>query len=183
MAMTDKRLEAEEKYISGTMTLRELAKDMGMNTGTLMRWSRAGAWAEKRRQVEIKATAQAMKSAVNKRAKQLEKLMDASATLEEALQAAARQFLDRLEDADEKAWDGGKMADGFRAKNLQSLAAAIGTATQTRMQLDGIMTEAEKQKLRLEKKKLAMEENRMADQGKEKVIEVVLPPEVEAMAK
>lgn len=183
MAMQEKRLEAEARYISSAINLRELAKEMGIGAGTLMRWSREGAWAEKRRQVELRASEKAMRSAVSKRAKQLEKLLDASATMEEALQAAARQFLTKLEDADEKARERGKLADGFRAKNLQSLAQAIGTATQTRMLLDGILPEEAKQKLRIEKKKQALEEKRQAEEGMEKAVEVRFPPEAEEMAK
>ena len=180
MAKAEERMEAEQRYIASTITLRDLAEEMSISAGTLMRWSREGAWAEKRRQAEMKASEKAMKSAAKKRAKQLEKLLDASVNLESALQTASQQILSALEE--NKKMTDGKMADGFRAKNLQSLAAAIGTATQTRMLLDGIMTESEKQKLRIEKKKLAMEEAQQEQKTNGKSVEVILPPEVKEMA-
>ena len=82
--------------------------------------------------------------------------------LENALIMAAAQFEAALKavQADAKQNGAGNMADGFRAKNLQSLAGAIKTAVDTRMLISGIMTAAEKEKLQIEREKLAMEKRR-----------------------
>ena len=152
MARDGDKREAEEKYLTSTKTLREISKEMGIPESTIFRWSKEGKWKEKREKTEEKAIRQARGKYVSKRAQQLQKLEEASCRLEDALMKAADQFARALEDAQ----GNGKMADGFRARNLQSLSAAIEGATRTRMMIAGILTEENRQKLAIEKKKLKL---------------------------
>lgn len=135
---------------------------MGIPCSTICRWSKTGGWKEKRDKARKRAVKKATTRAVNKKSREFEKLMKASGNLENALIMAAAQFEAALKavQADAKQNGAGNMADGFRAKNLQSLAGAIKTAVDTRMLISGIMTAAEKEKLQIEREKLAMEKRR-----------------------
>lgn len=182
MARNDERIEAQQKYVTGELTIRELAEEMRINPSTVARWSKENGWPELRKAFEQRAMQKAITKASNKRADKLAKLLEASGTLEDALILAAKQFGRALEEMETKG-KSALMADGFRAKNLQSLAAAIQTATNTRFALDGILTEAERQKLQLEKRKLKNEEQREKEktEGQENIYS--MPPELEEMGK
>ena len=171
MAKGDLRMEAQQIYLSSNITTRDLAEQMQVSPATVARWCQEGNWVALRQQVEADAQKKAIKTATNKRAQKLEKLIMAS-----------RQFANAIKAAEEKGKPG-LMVDGFRAKNLQSLAAAIQTATNTRFALDGILTEAERQKLQLEKRKLKNEEQRENEktEGQENIYS--MPPELEEMGK
>ena len=101
---------------------------------------------------------------MNKKSRELEKILRASGSLENALIMAAAQFEAALKvvEKDKNAKGKGLVADGFRAKNLQFLAGAIQTAANTRMLISGIMTAAEKEKLAIERAKLEMEQRKEA---------------------
>lgn len=182
MAKGDLRMEAQQIYLSSNITTRELAEQLHVSPATVARWCQEGNWVSLRQQVEADAQKKAIKTATNKRAQKLEKLIMASNTLEDALIMAASQFAKALEKAEEKGKPG-EMADGFRAKNLQSLAAAIQTATNTRFALDGILTEAERQKIAMEKRKIKNEEQRENEktEGQENIY--TMPSELEEMGK
>lgn len=175
MAREGEKREAEEKYLTSTKTLREISKEMGIPESTVFRWSKAGKWKEKREKTEEKAIRQARGKYVTKRAQQLQKLEEASCRLEDALMNAADQFARALEDAQ----GNGKMADGFRAKNLQSLSAAIEGATRTRMMIAGILTEENRQKLAIEKKKLKLAQEQAESGNGMSDVEIVMEKEAE----
>lgn len=177
-----KRLEAEQRYVAGDMPLRELAKEMGVSAAAVYGWSKAGKWPEKRKKVQNRALKKAAGRAADKKARELDKLTQASTRLEDALAKAAEQFAALMEAAEKES--GRKLADGFRAKNLQSLAAAIGNALETRMKIAGLMTEAEAEKLRLEKSRLDLEEKK-AELSREEVqgARLEMAPELEELAK
>lgn len=181
MARNDERIEAQQKYVTGSMTIRELAEEMGLNPSTLARWSKENGWPELRRTFEQRAMQKAITKASSKRADKLARLLEASGTLEDALILATRQFKQALQ-AHEDMGKSHQMADGFRAKNMQSLAAAIQTATETRFTLDSILTEAERQKLQLEKRKLKREERQDLQKQQGQAVEYTLSPELEEMA-
>ena len=144
------------------MTLKELAAQMEIPVSTICRWSKAGGWKEKREKIRKRAIKKTATRIVNKKSRELEKIIRASGSLENALIMAAAQFEAALKaiPGDDKQ----KLltADGFRAKNLQSLAGAIQTAANTRMLISGIMTAAEKEKLAIERAKLEMEQRKEA---------------------
>lgn len=181
MARNDQRIEAQQKYVTGNQTIRELAVEMGLNPSTLARWSKENGWPELRHAFEQRAMKKAITKAANKRADKLSRLLTASNTLEDALTIATRQFQRALEAQEEKG-KSGQMADGFRAKNLQSLAAAINTAVNTRFALDGILTEAERQKLQLEKRKLKREEQKEGDKKQGQHVEYRMAEQMEEIA-
>lgn len=142
------------------MTLKQLAKKMNIPTSTICRWSKADAWKDKRDKLRKRALQKATSRAVDKKSRELQKLMTASGSMEDALIHAAAQFATALEAAaaDEKQRE--KIADGFRARNLQSLAGAIATAVTTRMTLCGMLSPVDKARLDIDRRRLAMEERR-----------------------
>lgn len=161
-SIEDKQSAAEAAYLAGEMTLKELAAQMEIPLSTICRWSKAGGWKEKREKIKKRAIKKTATRIVNKKSRELEKIIRASGSLENALIMAAAQFEAALKaiPGDDKQ----KLltADGFRAKNLQSLAGAIQTAANTRMLISGIMTAAEKEKLAIERAKLEMEQRKEA---------------------
>lgn len=161
-SIEDKQSAAEAAYLAGEMTLKELAAQMEIPVSTICRWSKAGGWKEKREKIKKRAIKKTATRIVNKKSRELEKILKASGSLENALMMAAAQFEAALKaiPGDDKQ----KLltADGFRAKNLQSLAGAIQTAASTRMLISGIMTAAEKEKLAIERAKLEMEQRKEA---------------------
>ncbi len=129
MPKQEQRSKAEKLYLESGITLRALADDMRVSYDTVKRWSREGKWAEKRRQG---SGAEKQPSA---KEKQLNRLMQASDEIEEALQMAAKGI--RLKMAEDT--DGTEIADGkFRAGNLKSIAHAIDRQTKTRILLSSV---------------------------------------------
>ena len=152
-----RQTEAEQKYIAGGMTLRALAEETGIPFSTISRWSKAGSWTKKREKFQKRALRKAATRAVDKRAKELAKLLEASGEIEEALLLAARAFRAQMI-SDET---GEKVTDGkTRAANLSSVTHALGRQAETRMLLSGILTMADREKLELLRRKQDMEERR-----------------------
>ena len=157
LARDARRQEAEQRYITGTMTLRSLAKETGISISTLGKWSKAGGWPQKREQVNARAMEKAVQKAVSKRARELERLLAASDDLEAALANAAQAFRDNLEN-DPK---GKLVTDGkFRAGNLSQIVNALGRQTETRMMLAGLMTKADEEKIKLLRRRQRLEEKK-----------------------
>ena len=163
-SIEDKQSAAEAAYLAGEMTLKQLAAQMEMPVSTICRWSKAGKWKEKREKIKKRAIKKTATKIVSKKCRELEKILKASGSLENALIMAAAQFEAALKavEKDKGANGKGLVADGFRAKNLQSLAGAIQTAANTRMLISGMMTAAEKEKLQIEREKLEMEKRKEA---------------------
>ena len=132
----EKRTAAERRYVRGGVTLRTLAEEMGVSYDTVKAWSREGKWAQMRR--ERKEEADPLKTGKNA---ELNRLMEASDEIEEALHLAASGIKRRIaEDA-----DGEEIADGkFRAGNLTSITHAIGRQVATRKLLSSMRVKPEK---------------------------------------
>lgn len=137
-----RRMEAEEKYVAGKMTLRDLAKETGISLSALGKWSRERKWGKKRQKFQEKALKKAVNRAVDKKARELAKLMEASDEIETALLTAAKAFRAKmLEDE-----SGTLLTDGkFRAGNLGSVVNAIGRQTETRKTLAGLLADDRKE--------------------------------------
>lgn len=161
MQTDENRLEAENKYIAGSMTLRALAEQMQIPFSTICRWSKAGGWAEKRKKVNRRAQNKAITQAVNKKARELQKLLEASGEIEKALLMAARKFRKAM-DRDKY----GMVVDAKnRAANMAGIVNAIGRQAETRMLLSGILPAAEKEKLELMRRKQDWDEKRAQDEN------------------
>lgn len=173
--MDDKRLEAQEKYISGSMSLRALAEEMGLSPTTVRKWSRAGNWPKEREKVQKRALRRAATRAVDKKARELEKLILASGAAENALLLAMRQFEQKIQDSDD-------IVDGkFRAGNFSSLVHALGRQAETRLMIGGIVLGAEKEKLELLRRRQELEERKAQAEQETGAAEVrlILEPEME----
>ena len=183
----DRRLEAEQRYIGGGMSLRALAEETGIPPKTLMRWSREGDWVKKREKVQARAAKKAATMVVNRRARQLSRLMRASDGLEQALEMATKQLTSAIQAAQDTPE---RIADGrFRAGNVRQLTDAVARAVETRMLLEGMVTAPEAAKMRADEERLAMERERLAmDKTKADAqsgaggVEVVMTGDAEALA-
>ena len=161
-----KKRIAEEKYIGGDVSLAALAAELGLSASTLGKWKKAGDWEKKRGEVRQRAMKKAAEQAVNKKAKELCRLLEASDEMEYALLLAARAVVKNLCEDEE----GLIVTDGKeRADNMTRIVRAINQQAETRMRLSGIMDQAEQEKIALLWRKQELDEKKEAqDQAAEK---------------
>lgn len=165
------RMDAEQRYITGDMSLQALAQEIGVGQTTICRWSTEGKWAQKRRKYREKTLKKAVTRAGNKKADKLARMLEASDGLEKALIQATEILEKEIGD-----YAGGLLVGGkFAARNLESMAKALNAAAQTRMLISGIMTAAEKERAEQARRQLEQE-----DKGAE--IHVVVAPEAEEIS-
>lgn len=158
------RIEAEERYVTGDISLSKLAKEAGVTPRTMQKWSSEGKWTEKRQQFRQRSLNKAVTRAVNKRARELEKLILASDEMESALVMAARG----LRQQREKDASGNRIANGrFQAGNMQSIANAIGRQIESRLALAGLLAPAENERIKILKKRQRLEEKKAAREEKQ----------------
>ena len=162
----EKKRIAEEKYIGGDVSLKALAAELRVSASTLGKWKKAGEWEKKRGEVQQRAMKKATAQAVNKKARELCRLMEASDEMEYALLLAARAVVKNLCEDEE----GLIVTDGKeRADNMTRIVRAINQQAETRMRLSGIMDQAEQEKIALLWRKQEMDERKEAqDQAAEK---------------
>ena len=162
----EKKRIAEEMYIGGDVSLKALASELGISASTLGKWKKAGEWEKKKGEVEQRAMKKAATHAVNKKARELCRLMEASDEIEYALLLAARAVVKNLCEDEE----GLIVTDGKeRADNMTRIVRAINQQAETRMRLSGIMDQAEEEKIALLWRKQELDERKEAqDQAAEK---------------
>lgn len=162
----EKKRIAEERYIGGDVSLRTLAAELCLSASTLGKWKKAGEWEKKRGEVQQRAMKKAATQAVNKKARELCRLLEASDEMEYALLLAARAVVKNLGEDEE----GLMVTDGKeRADNLTRIVRAINQQAETRMRLSGIMDQAEQEKIALLWRKQELDERKEAqDQAAEK---------------
>ena len=151
------KIKAKQRYITENISLRALAGETGIPYSTLQSWCRKEGWTKEKASIEDQAFKKAAVKAVNKKAKELCKLLAASDELEKALLLAAKAFSAYLEGeggseilTDKKTW----------ADNLNHIVAAIGKQAETRMMLSGIMAKDEEEKIALMRRKQSLEERK-----------------------
>lgn len=134
MIYTDeRRIKAEQKYINGGVTLRELAKEDNISIGTLNKWCKQYEWVKKRAKVEKRAMKKAVTQAVNRKSKELAKEIAAVDSLAASLEKAAALLEKALSIEDEESK--GKILDGYRAKNLEHLVKSANGILQARAEI------------------------------------------------
>ena len=143
--------------MSENITLKALSEETGIPYSRLKRWSQTESWSRERASIEDQAFRKAAVKAVNKKARELCKLLEASDELEKALLLAARTLSRYLEESegdepmkDKKTW----------VDNLNHIVAAIGKQAETRMMLSGIMARDEEEKIALMRRKQSLEERK-----------------------
>lgn len=176
----EQRAAAEQRYITGSMALRDLAQSMGVPFSTISRWCKEGEWVKKREQINKKALQKAAGQAVNKKAREMAKLLEASDELEETLLKAAQAFRNAM--AGENGMDALLVDGKFRAGNLAQIVNAVGRQAETRMLIGGMMTAADKAKIQLMRRKQRLEEKQMADGAAGGEVRVVMDKEAEALS-
>lgn len=138
MCNDSRKMQAEEKYIAGDCSLKALAEEMGLPYGTVKKWSAGEDWQRKRKAFQTQAMKKAAAKAVNKKARELARLLEASEEMESALLLAARAFTRKMEEEENPEW----MTDGKNpAGNLTAIIRALGQQTENRMLLSGMMKE------------------------------------------
>jgi len=177
----EKKRIAEEKYIGGDVSLKALASELGLSASTLGKWKKAGEWDKKKGEVEQRAMKKAATHAVNKKARELCRLLEASDEIEYALLLAARAVVKNLCEDEE----GLIVTDGKeRADNMTRLVRAINQQAETRMRLSGIMDQAEEEKIALLWRKQELDERKEAqDQAAEKEgVTICLDPDADTLS-
>lgn len=151
----DKRQEAEQRYIAGEETLKEIAEAMGIPLNTIKRWCKAGDWVKKRDKFKKRALKKAVTQAANKKAKELARLLEAGDELEKALLISARRL---AQIAEEK-------PDVFamtHSKTMLNVSESIERMAHARQMTGGAMSRADEERLELLRKKQALEEKKAA---------------------
>jgi len=151
------KIKAKQRYLTENISLKTLSEDMDIPLSTVKTWCRKEGWTKQRASIEDQAFKKAAVKAVNKKARELCKLLEASDELEKALLLAAKAFSAYLEGeggseilTDKKTW----------ADNLNHIVAAIGKQAETRMMLSGIMAKDEEEKIALMRRKQSLEERK-----------------------
>ena len=183
MSTDGERMAAEKRYVAGDETLAQISQALGIPLTNIKRWCKENKWVKKRENFQRKALNKAAKIAADKKAKELAKLFQASEDMESALVAAAKALMQDMQSMAEDFPT--RFATGeFRAKNVEHIAKALKSQTETRMLISGVMAAADREKLALLKKKQEMEEQkaqreteggglviRLEEAGEEPVIE------------
>ena len=134
MPEDERKAKAEERFLSGGLSLRALAEEIEVSYGTVRRWSKEGEWMKKRTSGQRKT---AKKEAGKGKAEKLGRLREASDELESALLTAARAIARNM-DADQ---EGLLVTDGKdRAGNLSRIIQAVSKQVETRILLEDMMT-------------------------------------------
>ena len=147
------KLAAKQRYMTEEISLKKLSEETGVPYARLQSWNRKEGWAKEKTSIESQAMKKAAVRAVNKKARELCKLLEASDELEKALLLAAKALSNYLEgegDVEKKTW----------ADNLNHIVAAIGKQAETRMMLSGIMARDEEEKIALMRRKQTLEERK-----------------------
>lgn len=155
MSEAERMMEAKARYIGGEITLAELARESGLPLSTLKKRCKAENWVREKEKAQKRAMRKAVTGHVNRRARELKKLMDASDDIEDALRIAAKAFSFAFEAMPTDVVDSKN-----RAANLSSITAALARQTETRMLLNGILAAADREKLDLLRRKAELEERK-----------------------
>jgi len=175
---TEQRARAEQMYISGAQTLRELAAETGVSVSTLSRWCKAGGWVKKRARVQKKALRKAADRAVDKKARELARLIQASGELERGLLAAAKGAADIIE-----AEGAEKMLDGARRSgNFANLAGTLERLAAARQILGFTQSATEAERLRLDREKHEFDVKKAAEANGSAGVRVEIAPDAEDLA-
>ena len=151
----DRRMEAEQRYIAGDETLQEISAALNIPLSSLKRWCKADKWVEKRARVKKRAARKAATKAVNKKAKALARLMEASDEMERALLTSARALAEITE----------RKPDVFvltKSKTLVDVSESIERMAHARQMTGDAMTAADWERLALLKRKQQLEEKKAA---------------------
>ena len=151
------KIKAKQRYITENISLRALAGETGIPYSTLQSWCRKEGWTKEKASIEDQAFKKAAVKAVNKKAKELCKLLAASDELEKALLLAAKTLSRCLEENE----DGEQIKEKKTwVDNLNHIVAAISKQAETRMMLSGIMAKDEEEKIALMRRKQSLEERK-----------------------
>ena len=163
----DRRMEAEQRYISGDETLQEIAEALNIPLSSLKRWCKADKWVEKRARVKKRAARKAATQAVNKKAKALARLMEASDEMEKALLISARALAEITE----------RKPDVFvltKSKTLVDVSESIERMAHARQMTGDAISAADAEKIAILQKKQKMEEQKAALEEKKDAGDAVI---------
>lgn len=175
----DKKAEARQRYVTGVESLAAIGKALGISENTMGKWCREGKWVQERKKFQKRAARKAINKAVDKKARELARLLEASECMESALVKAARAFdsdMDR---------NSAKFANGqMRGRNIESLSKAIRAQVDTRMLISGIMSAADRERIDLMRKKQELEERKEMQQQEQEAggVRIVMDQDVEELA-
>ena len=163
----DRRMEAEQRYIAGDETLQEISAALGIPLSSLKRWCKADKWVEKRARVKKRAARKAATQAVNKKAKALARLMEASDEMEKALLISARALAEITE----------RKPDLFvltKSKTLVDVSESIERMAHARQMTGDAISAADAGKIAILQKKQEMDEKKAALEEKKDAGDAVI---------
>ncbi len=175
----DKKAEARQRYVTGVESLAAIGAALEISENTMGKWCRAGKWVQERKKFQKRAARKAINKAVDKKARELARLLEASECMESALVKAARAFDSDMDK------NSAKFANGqMRGRNIESLSKAIKNQLDTRMLISGIMSAADREKIDLMRKKQEMEERKEMQQQEQEAggVRIVMDQAVEELA-
>ena len=178
------------EYANGKASYRELAEKHNVSFSTLQKRAKEEKWAEARKKYRDKVVSKALTRTCARDAQRLARLQKSAMLLAVDIERA-------LQDPDVIYKHVGSV-EGIPAenklttpngKNLYALARALREATAAMRDLYGINTRAEQfaqdkgaQRLQIEREKLDMEKRALEAEGKDKVIEIRMPPDAEELS-
>ena len=149
----DRRMEAEQRYVSGSMTLGTLSQEMGLPLSNLKRWCKADNWVKKREKARKRALRKAVTRATDKKARELARLIEASDEMEKAMLISAKAIVQVAEqNPDVFALTQSETVLNY-SKSLEKLASA-------RTMTGGAMSAADEARLDLLRRKQEMDERK-----------------------
>lgn len=177
----DMRTAAKVRYVQGNESIAQVAQGLGISGKTAQKWCKADGWVKARKSFQRRAARKAVDRAVDKRAKELSRLIQASQSMEAALLSAARALEDMLKENPLLVVDG-----KFRSGNMRNVAESLERQAKTSMMLGGILPREEEERLALMRRKQELEEKKLqaeAEKSQGGQIEITLGPELEELAK
>ena len=175
----DRKAEARQRYVTGVESLAAIGKVLGISENTMGKWCREGKWVQERKKFQRRAARKAINKAVDKKARELARLLEASECMESALVKAARAFDNDMDR------NSAKFANGqMRGRNFESLSKAIRAQVDTRMLISGIMSAADQEKIGLMKRKQELEERKEQQEREQEAggVKIVMDQDVEELA-
>ena len=151
----DRRMEAEQRYLAGDETLQEMAKAMGLPLSSLKRWCKAGDWVNKLEALKKRALRKAATQVVEKKAKALARIMEASDEIEKALLCSARALAER-------AADNPSLFLSRSVNKMVSVTEGIERMAHARAMTGSAMSAADKKKIAILMRKQRLDEKQAA---------------------
>lgn len=160
----------EADYLSGEMTVQAIADKWGRSASTIYKKATSLGWKKKLQKIRQKADEIVIARRARVRAKELESMYEASASMSKLLKKTVEALHEKPI---------GEVVKSL--KGVSALATAMDTNVRTLMTLHGIQTPAQieaqkiaKARLKLEERKQAMLEDQQEDENRDREVKLTI---------